>query len=106
MTLWNYTRRSWATRAWKRWLAWAARSRLEPVRKVARIIKDHHWGIINAVVLKADNGGAESINSRIKMIKVRSRGFRNKARFRNAIYFHLGGLDLCPAGIKQQELPT
>jgi transposase len=27
-------------------------------------------------------------------IKVRSRGFRNKARFRKAIYFHLGGLDL------------
>jgi transposase len=40
------------------------------------------------------------------MIKVRSRGFRNKARFRNAIYFHLGGLDLYPAGIKQQGLPT
>ena len=106
MTLWNYTRRSWATRAWKRWLAWAVRSRLEPVKKVARTIKDHLWGIINAVVLKADNGGAESINSRIKMIKVRSRGFRNKARFRNAIYFHLGGLDLYPAGIKQQGLPT
>ncbi|WP_294046794.1 hypothetical protein, partial [Thiolapillus sp.] len=25
------------------------------------------------------------------MIKVRSRGFRNKERFANAIYFHLGG---------------
>jgi len=27
---------------------------------------------------------------------VRSRGFRNKSRFRAAIYFHLGGLDLYP----------
>jgi hypothetical protein len=34
------------------------------------------------------------------MVKVRSRGFRN------AIYFHLGGLDLYPDGIKQQGLPT
>jgi len=106
MRLWHYTSRTWATKAWQHWLSWAARSRLEPVKKVARTIRDHLWGIINAVVLKANNGGAESINSRIKMIKVRSRGFRNKERFRNAIYFHLGGLDLYPAGIKQQALPT
>ena len=106
MGLWHYTSRTWAIKAWKRWLVWAVRCRLAPVKKVARTIKVHLWGIINAVVLKADNGGAESINSRIKMIKMRSRGFRNKARFRNAIYFHLGGLDLYPAGIKQQGLPT
>jgi len=87
-------------------LAWAVRSRLEPVKKVAATIKDHLWGIINAVVLKADNGGAESINSLIKMIKVRSRGFRNKQRFRNAIYFHPGRLDFYPIGIKQQGVPT
>jgi transposase len=106
MSLWHYTSRTWAAKAWKSWLAWAVRCQLEPVKKVARTIKDHLWGIINAIVLKADNGGAESINSRIKMIKVRSRGFRNKERFRNAIYFHLGGLDLYPAGIKQRGLPT
>jgi len=35
-------------------------------------------------------------NSRIKMVKVRSRGFGNKDRFKSAIYFHLGGLDLYP----------
>nr|VFK02430.1 MAG: Transposase [Candidatus Kentron sp. LFY] len=53
-------------------------------------------GILNAVVLKVTNGPAEGINSRIKMIKVRSRGFRNKYRFVTAIYFHLGGLNLYP----------
>ena len=31
-----------------------------------------------------------------KTIKVRSRGFRNKDQFVDAIYFHLGGLDLNP----------
>jgi len=106
MTLWNYTSRSWATKTWKHWQAWAVRSRLKPIKKVARTIKDHLWGIINAVVPKADNIGAESINNRIKMIKVHSRCLRNKVRFRDAIYFHLGGLDLYPAGIKQQCLPT
>ena len=49
---------------------------------------------------KVSNGPAEGLNSQIKMIKVRSRGFRNKVRFANAIYFHLGGLDLYPEGVR------
>ena len=99
MRLWNYVSRTWAEKRWKQWLSWAIRSRLEPVRKVARTIKEHLWGIVNAIILKANNGASESINSRIKTIKIRSRGFRNKARYKNAIYFHLGGLDLYPNGV-------
>lgn len=100
MTLWGYVSRTWAEKGWKRWLAWATRCRLEPVKKVAQTIRKHLWGIINAIILDANNGGAESINGRIKLIKVRSRGFRNKDRFRNAIYFHLGDLDLYPEAAK------
>lgn len=72
---------------------------MKPMKKVAKTIKEHLWGILNAIILRITNGPAESINSRIKTIKVRSRGFRNKERFRNAIYFHLGGLALYPEGI-------
>ena len=72
---------------------------MTPIKEVAKTIKDHLWGILNAIVLKVSNGPAEGLNSRIKMIKVRSRGFRNKERFANAIYFHLGGLDLYPEGV-------
>ena len=99
MSLWHYVSKTWARKAWKQWLSWAVRSRLEPIRKVARIIKEHLWGILNAIVLKVSNGPAEGLNSRIKMIKIRSRGFRSKARFANAIYFHLGGLNLYPDGV-------
>jgi len=77
------------------------RSRLLPMKKVAATLKKHLWGIINTVVLKADNSHAESINSRIKTVKTRARGFRNKQRFRDASYFHLGGPQLYPAGIHQ-----
>ena len=98
MGLWHYSSRGWAEKGWKLWLSWAVRCRLEPVKRVAKTIKNHLWGILNAIVLKANNGGAESLNSKIKTIKVRCRGFRNKKRFRNAIYFHLGGLDLYPEG--------
>ncbi len=96
MSLWHYVSKTWARKGWKQWLSWAVRSRLEPIKKVAKTIKAHLWGILNAIVLKVSNGPAEGLNSRIKMIKVRSRGFRNKERFANAIYFHLGGLDLYP----------
>ncbi|GIX26740.1 MAG: ISL3 family transposase [Burkholderiales bacterium] len=99
MGLWHYNSRTWAAKGWARWLAWAVRSRLEPVKRTAATIKKHLWGIINAVVLKVHNGHAESINSRIQRMKSRARGFRNRERFRNAIYFHLGGLDLYPAQV-------
>ncbi len=72
------------------------RSGLEPIKKVAGTIKNHLWGILNAIVLEVNNGPAESLNSRIKIIKVHSRGFRRKERFANAIYSHLGGLNLYP----------
>ena len=101
MSLWHYVSKTWARKGWEQWMSWAVRSRLEPIKQVARTIKDHLWGILNAVVLKVSNGPAEGLNSRIKMIKIRSRGFRNKQRFANAIYFHLGGLSLYPDGISR-----
>lgn len=101
MNLWHYVHRTWARKGWKRWLSWAMRCRLEPVKAAAKTIKNHLWGILNAIILKVSNGPAEGINSRIKTIKVRSRGFRNKRRFANAIYFHLGGLDLYPEAIRR-----
>lgn len=97
MGLWHYLSRGWAQRGWEQWLGWARRCRLAPMVKVARTVRKHLWGIINAVILGVDNASGESINSRIKMIKTRARGFRNKERFRQAIYFYLGGLDLYPA---------
>jgi transposase len=99
MTLWAYRRRAWALRAWERWYSWAIRSRLEPVKKVARMVKAHLEGILTAVIKGITNARAEGINAKIQWMKYTARGFRNRERFRIAIYFHLGGLDLYPAGI-------
>jgi transposase len=46
------------------------------------------------------NAMSESLNSKIQWIKRRACGFRNRDRFRNALYFHLGGLDLYPAAAR------
>jgi transposase len=65
--------------------------------RAAATIKKHLWGIINAIVLRATNAMSESRNAKIQWIKKNACGFRNRERFRNAIYFHCGGLDLYPA---------
>lgn len=98
--LWSYKTRGWALRGWKQWISWAMRSRLEPIKKVARMVRDHLWGILNAVVLKATNAISESVNAKVQWIKYTACGFRNRERFRNAIYFHCGDLDLYPATLR------
>jgi transposase len=100
MTLWGYTRRGWAERMWRRWYSWAIRCRLEPVKKVARMIKRHWDGVINAATSNVTNALSEGMNSKIQWIKRKACGYRNRERFRNAIYFHLGGLDLYPAAVQ------
>ncbi|MFQ6540299.1 MULTISPECIES: ISL3 family transposase [Aphanothece] len=92
--LWKYVSFHWAERAWNVWLEAAEQTALTPIIKVAQTVKNHLWGILNAVVFGVSNAMAESINSRIKMIKSRARGFRSRERFRRAILFYCGNLDM------------
>lgn len=96
MTLWGYLRRGWAEKAWKKWLGWASRSKLKPMVAVGGMISKHLRGILNAIVHGVTNASSESVNAKIQKIKRQACGFRNRERFRNAIYFHCGGLDLYP----------
>jgi transposase len=94
--LWGYVRRGMAERLWKQWLHGALRCKLEPIRRVARMIRDYWYGVINAATSDITNAMSESINSQIQRIKRRACGFRSRQRFREAILFHLGGLQLYP----------
>ena len=60
------------------------------------MIRRHWEGVMNAATSGITNAMAEGINTKIQWIKRQARGFRNATRFRNAIYFHLGDLDLYP----------
>lgn len=97
MGLWHFMRRSSARTAWKQWIAWARRCQLELMKKVASMVRSLLEGFVTAIVLRATNAASESINAKIQKVKRMACGFRNRERFRNAIYFHLGGLDLYPA---------
>ena len=94
---WKYKSRTWAERFWKKWYFWATHCRLEPVKKAAKTLKDHLYGILNYVEYRITNATVEGLNSKIETMWKSACGFRNKKRFRTAILFHLGGLDLFPS---------
>jgi transposase len=100
MGLWGYVHRGWAERMWNRWYDWAIRCRLEPIKKVARMIRSHWHGVINAVTSNITNAASEGMNSKIQWIKRKACGYRNRENFRNAIYFHCGGLDMYPKSVQ------
>ncbi len=100
MEIWSIRRPRAARAALTAWYNWSIRSKLEPMKKVARMIKGHIDGIVVAMVQRVSNAKAEGTNAVIQRIKYAARGFRNRQRFHNAIYFHCGNLDLYPTCIK------
>lgn len=94
--LWTYRQGAAVRRFFARWYGWAIRSRLEPVKQVARMLHRHLGGVLRYVKHPITNGVAEGLNSKIMSIKRKAGGFRNAQHFTTAIYFHCGGLDLYP----------
>ena len=60
------------------------------------MIRKHWKGVMNSATRNVTNALAERIHSKIQWIKRMASGYRNREDFRNAIYFHPGGLDLYP----------
>ena len=85
-----------AQECFKLWYQWAIRCRLPAVVKVAKMCKRHLQQILNYFDHKISNGPIEGLNSRIQGLIKKAFGYRNKERFKNDIYFHLGGLNLYP----------
>jgi transposase len=94
--LWHYKSKTWARKAWIQLCKMAFQLGIPALDRVAQTIVNHLYGIENAIVHRVSNASSESINSRVQALKKRANGYRNRERFRDAIYFHLGGLDLYP----------
>jgi len=86
-----------AERYFDKWYGWAIRSRLEPVKKVARMCKRHLGNLLTFFIHRLTNGPMEGLNNAIQGLIKKAFGYRNKERFKTDIFFHLGGLDLYPA---------
>ena len=97
MRLFDYRSETWARKHFRWWYNWATHSRLEPMKKVAGMLKRRFSNVITYLRHRITNAGSESINAKLQWVKYTARGYRNKKNFINAIYFHCGGLDMSPA---------
>ena len=91
---WEYTSPYWANWFLDRWLHRAMRSRLEPIKKVARSIRSHRALILNWFKAKKEfnSGIVEGLNYKIKLTIRKAYGYRELKVAEIAIYHALGQL--------------
>jgi len=78
----------------KDWTFQAMRSRIEPVKKVARMLRRHQPLILNWFRARGtiSSGSVEGLNNKLKVITRSSYGFRTFKAARTALYHRLGKL--------------
>ena len=77
------------------WMADALQYNIEEINGVVFMFKRHLKGIIRSMVTGANNGKAERTNGSIQEIKTIGRGYGTAERYRIAILFFYGDLDIC-----------
>jgi len=91
---WCYHYTGAAKRFFDAWSNNAMRSRLEPIKKVVKMLRRHETGLLNYSQHRINNACAEGFNSAIQLIKANARGFRNFTNYRARILFHCGKLNM------------
>lgn len=92
--LWHKPFTSHTGAKWRRWVKAAREAAIPALTRVADQIENRLWGIVNAIRERVSNARAEGLNSQIRAMRVRARGYRNKERFKTAILFHYEELDV------------
>lgn len=92
--LWEYTSPSWAGRFLDAWVSRVMRSRLEPIKTVARSIRGHRELILNWFKAKKEfnSGIVEGLNYKIKLTLRKAYGYRELKVAEIAIYHALARL--------------
>ncbi len=78
------------------WVAWAARSRLQPFVRVGRTIRKHMDGILAYVRTRLSNGRSEGFNGKARVVTKRSFGFHSAAPLIATLLLCCSGLKLSP----------
>lgn len=92
--LWDYLSPYWAGLYLDRWCQQVMRSRLEPLKKVARSLRSHRELILNWFRAKKtiSAGVVEGFNNKLKLTTRRAYGFRSYRTAEVALYHALGRL--------------
>jgi transposase len=92
--LWHRRYDDHSRKLWQEWMAMAKDTGIPLMASVARMVAKRLYGILNAMKNRVSNGNAESLNSKIRLLRIKSRGFRNKERFKLGVMFHYGKLNM------------
>jgi transposase len=91
---WKYRSVLWAGAFLDYWTYRALRSRLEPMKRVARMLRAHEELLLNWFRAKGEisSGAVEGLNNKIRVITRRSYGFRTYEAMEITLYHTLGRL--------------
>ena len=94
---WNYSYIGAAKKYFEDWCKQVNRSKLEPMKKVARMLENRLQGLLNYLKHRITNAASEGMNSQVARIIANARGLRSFPTFRIRVLFFLGKLDLSVA---------
>ena len=91
---WEYVSPAWAGKFLDGWCRLAMRSKIEPMKKVARMLRSHRELLLNWFRAKKAISGAvvEGFNNRAKLTTRKAYGFRTYEAAEVALYHTLGAL--------------
>jgi transposase len=91
---WGYTSATWAGKFLDQWCTQVMRSKLEPMKKVAKTIRAHKPLILNWFKAKdqISLGAVEGQNNKAKVVIRKSYGFRTAEMLKVSLYHKLGML--------------
>lgn len=91
---WTYQYPGWARRFLREWCTRTMRSKIEPMKKVARMLRSHEALILNWFKARGtiSAGVAEGLNNKVKLTTRKAYGFRTFDAVKTALYHNLGSL--------------
>ena len=91
---WGYWSPGWAGRFLDQWCTRAMRSKIEPMKKVARTLREKRELILNwfRAEGRISAGIVEGFNNKLKLITRKSYGFRTQQAYEIALYHNLAAL--------------
>jgi transposase len=91
---WGYVSPYWAGQFLDRWCTRTMRSRIEPMKKVARMLRSHRPLLMNWFLAKGalSSGPVEGLNTKAKLTLRKSYGVRTYRAMEIALYHTLGAL--------------
>jgi transposase len=91
---WEYWSPAWAGKFLDAWCTRTMRSRIDPMKKVAKMLREKRELILNwfRTEGKLSAGIVEGFNNKLKLITRKAYGFRTQEAYETALYHNLGAL--------------